>query len=393
MISFVAAGHAAYNPIMSKTYDVAVLGSGLVAHTLAMLLARDRLKVALVHGPMARQSATATPDIRAYALNHASRQLLESLKVWPGPEAVTAVRHMWVSEPDRSDAATLRFDAPSADAPLAWIVDVPALENSLAQALHYQTGIDHKDTMPAAKLTVVCEGKRSTTRAQLGFDFDVKPYDHTAVAARLTCERPHGNVARQWFIHGEVLALLPMGGDNGHTVALVWSVTPERAQELLNAGTEAFEQSLLQACDHALGGMTLQGQPAGWPLELSQARHWVKPGVALAGDAAHAMHPLAGQGLNMGLADVATLATVLQQREYWREPGDLKLLRRYERARKADFLRMAGLTDGLYGLFGHQDSRIQNLRRWGLRGFDRLPPLKRWAVQQATGQRTRPLTP
>lgn len=371
---------------MSKTYDVAVLGSGLVAHTLALLLARDRLQVALVDESPTRLANAAVADVRAYALNHASRELLESLKVWPGPTAVTAVRHMWIAEPDRDDPATLRFDAPQPDNPLAWIVDVPALETSVRQALHYQTGIDTLHAPPAAGLAVICEGKRSATRLQLGFEWDARPYDHTALAARLVCERPHGGVARQWFIGGDVLALLPTGGDDGHTVALVWSLPHEQAQALMATEAAAFEQTLMQACDQALGRMTLQGQPAGWPLELSQARHWVKPGVALAGDAAHAMHPLAGQGLNVGLGDVATLAAVLQAREYWREPGDLKLLRRYERARKAAFARMACATDGLYGLFGHDDSRMQTLRRWGMRGFNQLPPLKRWAIQQATGQ-------
>jgi 2-polyprenyl-6-methoxyphenol hydroxylase-like FAD-dependent oxidoreductase len=138
-------------------------------------------------------------------------------------------------------------------------------------------------------------------------------------------------------------------------------------------------------CDHALGDMALMGQPAGWPLELSRAKRWVQPGVALAGDAAHAMHPLAGQGLNVGLGDVAELARVLHEREYWRELGDLKLLRRYERARQADFAAMAWVTDGLFGLFGHDDSRLQALRRWGLRRFDRLTPLKHWAMRQAMG--------
>ncbi len=371
---------------MSKTYDVAVLGSGLVAHTLALLLARDRLKVALVHESSARPASPETMDIRAYALNHASRTLLESLKVWPEGAAVTAVRRMWVAEPDRDDPATLRLDPDPADQPLAWIVDVPALEASVGQALRYQTGIDTLTTAPAARLTVICEGKRSATRAERGFEWNVRPYDHTAVAARLQCERPHGGVARQWFIGGDVLALLPTGGDDGHTVALVWSLSHQRARALLSADASAFEQSLMQTCDQALGQMSLQGQPAGWPLELSQARPWVKPGLALAGDAAHAMHPLAGQGLNVGLGDVATLAGVLQTREYWRDPGDIKLLRRYERARKAAFAQMALATEGLYGLFGHADGRIQTLRRWGLRGFDRLPPLKRWAIQQATGQ-------
>lgn len=371
---------------MSKTYDVAVLGSGLVAHTLALLLARDRLKVALVHETPARPASPETSDIRAYALNHASRALLESLKVWPDETAVTAVRRMWIAEPDRDDPATLRFDPDIANQPLAWIVDVPALENSVSQALRYQTGIDTLTTAPKARLTVVCEGKRSATRSERGFEWDVRPYDHTAVAARLQCEQPHGGVARQWFMEGDVLALLPTGGDDGHSVALVWSMPHERARALLSTDARTFEQSLMQACDQALGQMTLQGQPAGWPLELSQAREWVKPGVALAGDAAHALHPLAGQGLNVGLGDVAALARVLHDREYWRDPGDIKLLRRYERARKAAFAQMALATDGLYGLFGHDDSRIQALRRWGLRGLDRLPPLKRWFIKQAAGQ-------
>ena len=107
--------------------------------------------------------------------------------------------------------------------------------------------------------------------------------------------------------------------------------------------------------------------------------------MALAGDAAHAMHPLAGQGLNVGLADVAELAQVMHQREYWRAPGDMRLLRRYERARQSDVAAMGAVTDGLYGLFAHSDSRLQALRRWGMERFERSGPLKRWITAQATG--------
>ena len=373
---------------MSKKYDVAILGGGVVGLTLALLLARDRLRIALV--TPARPTVPASPDIRAYALNLAARQLLESLRVWPenadgsGPSPVTPVTRMWVS--DATTNAALTFDASEAgtDA-LNWIVDVPALEDRLAQAVRYQGGIEWLHERPAAALTVICEGKRSISREAFGFHYGSKPYPHTAIAARLQCERPHGGVARQWFRGDEILALLPMSGASGHEVALVWSVPHERAHELLLMSPAALAQRVEQAGDQALGAMTLQGQPAGWPLELARADRWVKPGVALAGDAAHTMHPLAGQGLNVGLGDVAELARVLHEREYWRELGDLKLLRRYERARQADFARMALVTDGLFGLFRAPDSLIQALRGWGLRGFDQLRPIKRWAMRQAMG--------
>jgi 2-polyprenyl-6-methoxyphenol hydroxylase-like FAD-dependent oxidoreductase len=382
-----------YNLTMSKKYDVAILGGGVVGHTLALLLARDRLRVALVTRPAPPAPAHPTPDIRAYALNAASRELLQTLRVWPDsaalgqPPAVTAVRHMWVAEAAPEQPASVRFDAAAAQSDaLSWIVDVPALEATLAQAVSYQPGIDVLHERPAAALTVVCEGKRSSSREAFGFAFDVKPYPQTAVAARLRCERPHGGVARQWFIQDSILALLPLEGDDGHAVALVWSVPHARAAELLALPAHALAQAVAHHCDHALGGMDLIGQAAGWPLELSRATRWVQPGLALAGDAAHAMHPLAGQGLNVGLGDVAELARVLHEREYWREPGDLKLLRRYERARQADVSAMAWVTDGLFGLFGHTDGRVQTLRRWGLRGFDRFTPLKNWATRQAMGR-------
>lgn len=371
---------------MHKKFDVAILGAGVVGHALALLLAQERLRVALVAPAPAPAGTAAGPDIRAYALNAASRALLQSVRAWPDdPTSVTPVQHMWVAEGN----AAVRFDAHASGAEaLSWIVDVPALEQRLAQALHYQPGITVLHERPPAALTVVCEGKRSTSRDAFGFAFDMRPYPHTAIAARLHCERAHGMVARQWFIDGAVLALLPLDGPDGHSVALVWSVAPQRAHDLLQLPAPALAAQVAQACGHALGAMQLQGPAAGWPLELSRARHWVQPGVALAGDAAHALHPLAGQGLNVGLADVATLARVLHEREYWRELGDFKLLRRYERARQADLDTMRWATDGLFGLFQHTDTRIQALRRWGLRGFDRLTPLKHWITQQAAGRTT-----
>ena len=375
---------------MSKTYDVAILGGGVVGHTLALLLAQERLRVTLVQRPV---RAAGTSDIRAYALNAASKALLESLRAWPRATAegdrpaITPVRSMWVSEGSPDAPGAVRFDADAlGGAPLSWIVDVPALERTLAQAVSFQSGVEVLHEPPPAALTVVCEGKHSSHRDALGFTFDRRPYPQTALAARLHTRKPHGSVARQWFIHGDILALLPLDGEHGHTVALVWSLPHEAAQHHLALPAEAFAQAVTAACDHALGVMTLVGQPAGWPLELSRASRWVHPGVALAGDAAHAMHPLAGQGLNVGLGDAAELARVIREREPWRGPGELKLLRRYERARQADVAAMALATDGLFGLFGHTDTRVQALRRWGLNNFNRLAPLKHWTMQRAMGR-------
>jgi 2-polyprenyl-6-methoxyphenol hydroxylase-like FAD-dependent oxidoreductase len=156
------------------------------------------------------------------------------------------------------------------------------------------------------------------------------------------------------------------------------------------AEPQALAQAVQARCGSVLGKMALESPAQAWPLELSRAQRWITRsasggGVVLAGDAAHAMHPLAGQGLNVGLADAAELARVLHAREFWRELGDPRLLRRYERARQADVSAMGWLTDGLFGLFNQTDSRVQALRNWGMSGVDRLGPLKHWLARQAMG--------
>ncbi|MBA4212996.1 MAG: ubiquinone biosynthesis protein UbiH [Polaromonas sp.] len=374
-----------------RRFDVAVQGAGVVGQTLALLLARDRLRVALVGTPRNND----TPDVRAYALNSASRELLRSVRAWPESDdhaaqtsAITPVSAMQVWG---DDGGALSFSASEqgSDA-LTWIVDVPALEQRLSDAVGFQGSIERLTETPAAALTVVCEGKRSQTRDQLGLAFDVRPYAHKAVAARLRCELPHGGVARQWFANGEVMALLPLGGAQGNSVALVWSVPAAQADAWLQSDPSALAQAVQARSANTLGTLHMESPAQAWPLELSRAQRWIartaSGGVALAGDAAHAMHPLAGQGLNVGLADVAELARVLHAREYWRDLGDLKLLRRYERARAAEVGTMGWVTDGLFGLFSHEDSRVQALRNWGLSNVNRSGPLKRWLARQAMGQ-------
>ncbi len=367
---------------MAPVLDVCIRGAGIVGRTLALLLARDRLRVGLVE---AHPPATGS-DVRAYALNAASRQLLESLRAWPDATQATPVLGMEVHG-DEGGQVNFRADHSPA---LAWIVDVPALEQRLAEALRYQSLVTPLSEPARAGLTVVCEGRNSTTRAEFGVQYDVQPYGQHAVAARLECQKPHGHVARQWFSAGEVLALLPLGGEappvGGSSVALVWSVAQDRGERLLNCAPPEFEAAVEAASHGALGKVVLSGERAAWPLQLAKADRWCGPGWALAGDAAHSVHPLAGQGLNLGLADAQALAQVLPEREYWRGVGDLKLLRRYERSRKADVLAMGAATDGLQQLFAQQHSAWSALRNWGMRGFDRSGPVKDWVVRQAAGR-------
>lgn len=375
---------------MSQHFDVCIRGGGVVGRTLALLLARERLRVALVVKPASAESASAelatpTPaDVRAYALNGASKQLLENLRAWPEGPAITPVLEMQVWG---DDGGQLDFSAQSAAQPaLAWIVDVPALEQQLSQAVRFQPQIEVVHAPVKAALQVACEGQKSNSRNEFGASWTVKPYPQKAIAARLESGQPHLGVARQWFKNGEILALLPISGANGNSVALVWSVSAERAAALQKLPDDEFCAALQADCGEIPGHLRLVSERASWPLALSKADRWVGPGWALAGDAAHTVHPLAGQGLNLGLADVAALAAVLAQREYWRGLGDEKLLRRYERARKADVAAMGTVTDGLHGLFAQTDVRWQALRHWGMKRFARSGPLKAWVVRQATGR-------
>jgi len=371
---------------MAAPLDVCIRGAGVVGSTLALLLARERLRVGLVEQP-----GTAAPrdDVRAYAMNSASRDLLDGLRAWPGTADATPVQGMQVHG---DDGGEVNFHARAEEVPaLAWIVDVPALERQLAEALRYQPLVTRLAAPQAAPLTVVCEGRASATREEFGVQFDVQPYAQHAIAARLACEKPHGQVARQWFGDGDVLALLPLGGAESeaaatHSVALVWSVRQDRADALMQLPPAEFEARLGAASHGALGRLTLASERAAWPLQLARADRWCGPGWALAGDAAHNVHPLAGQGLNLGLADAQALAGVLRDREYWRPLGDLKLLRRYERARKAQVLAMGAATDGLAQLFAHDNAAAGWLRNWGMRGFEQAGPLKHWVARQAAGR-------
>lgn len=371
---------------MAQKLDVCIRGDGMVGRTLALLLARQKLRVGLV-----TSAPKPSQDVRAYSLNSASRDLLSDLRCWPDATHATPVQHMRVWG---DDGGFIHFESPTPEG-LTWIVDVPVLEAQLAEAVRYQADIALLNAPEPAALTVVCEGRASVTRAELGVQFEVLPYQQHAVAARVRCSTPHRQQALQWFTQGaqglEILALLPLGGAQGDTASLVWSLSPERAKDMRTLSPEAFGIALEHASNGVLGQIELTSERAMWPLQLAYADHWTGnfadgSAWALAGDAAHNIHPLAGLGLNLGLADVAELANVLKAREtkdYWRSVGDRHFLRRYERARKANMAPTWAACDGLQRLFAHPNASVQALRNWGMKGFNSWGPAKAWAMQFA----------
>lgn len=365
---------------MALPPEVCIRGAGIVGRTLALLLARERVRVALV----APAAPPAAQDVRAYALNAASKTLLESLRAWPDVRHATPVREMLVYG---DEGARVQFNAVRQQVEaLAWIVDVPALEQQLADAVRFQPRIEVVAEAVAAPLTVVCEGRASATRELLGVHYEVTRYPQHAIAARLSAQEPHDGTARQWFnARGEVFALLPLAE---RQLALVWSIEQFRAPELLALDAPAFCAALHDASRGALGQFTLDSERAAWPLQRAIADRWTgrfadDRAWALAGDAAHTVHPLAGQGLNLGLADARALAGAIRDRDYWRSVGDARLLRRYERARRTQVLSMSLATDGLQQLFAHDADPLPALRNWGMRSFDRTRLIKRWVARQA----------
>ena len=378
---------------MSRPYDVCIRGAGIVGRTLALQLASKRLRVALV--AQSPDSTAHHSDVRAYALSPASRALLESVRCWPDESHATPVLAMQVQTLDQGQVgATVQFDAHAQQTPaLNWIVDVPVLEELLSGAVRFQPLIELHSEAPDAALTVISEGRTSSTRDEFGVDFDITPYHQTAVAARVESQVPHGQVARQWFSNGDILAFLPMGGPLGRTYALVWSTSPEKAQELLDMEPGAFCRALETLSGKTAGTLSLISDRKTWGLQAALANRWcgsrVKAGVqsswVLAGDAAHNVHPLAGQGLNLGLGDAAELARVLEQRPYWRSVADPKLLRAYERARKAEYALVGGSGDVLQQLFAQSQPVVQNVRDWGMRAFEHSGRLKDWVARRAMG--------
>ena len=370
-----------------SNFDVCIRGEGPVGRCLALALSRQGLRVALWPGAAPQPQRMA--DVRTYALNAGSVNLLQGLRVWDAmpQDARTPVLDMRVqgdAAPGR-DPAALHFSAyEQAVDTLAWIVDAAELDAVLASAVRFAPHVTAVEQPVPAALAVVAEGRDAASRAALGVKMQTQDYGQCAVAARLSSDLPHAGLARQWFRSPDVLALLPFDRPSpGRSYGLVWSVPQARAQALMALASGEFEQALAEATGGEAGELRLEGSRTSWPLRLARAQEVCGPGWALVGDAAHVVHPLAGQGLNLGLADAGALARVIEEREPWRVLGDEKLLRRYARQRHLPTLAMAGVTDALWQLFAHESPLLREVRHHGLRALDRLGLVKKALTARA----------
>jgi ubiquinone biosynthesis UbiH/UbiF/VisC/COQ6 family hydroxylase len=386
----------------AQCVDVAVVGTGVVGLAAALGCAQQGLSVALI-GPRPRRwvpSDDAPFDPRVYALAPASIELLESLRAWPQADAerLQAVARMRVFGDDRAELSFSAYAA--AIERLATIVEESELLRILWLACGFAPALVHLEASfealaagsdaavlrlgdgrdVQARLVLGADGKASAVRAAAGLNAVERPHGQTAVVAHFACERPHAAVALQWFTEEGIVALLPLPGDR---VSLVWSAPEALAAGLLQLPAADLAARVRDRTGAFLGDLVRLGAAHGFGLNDLRVDRVVAPRLVLLGDAAHVVHPLAGQGLNLGLQDVSKLLEVLRAREPWRDVGDLPLLRRHERARAEPVALMRWTVNSLSRLFGTPDPALRWLRNRGLRWVEAAAPLKNALVRRA----------
>lgn len=385
-------------------YDIIVIGGGLVGAAAALALAGDGLRLALVEGvpPPPVVDAEDDWDSRIYAVSPGNVQFLRSLGAWDARVAARAadIHAMQVTGDDA--ASRLDFSALEAGvATLGSIVESRQMLAGMWACLQQRSDItlfcparcaalqlqDDRATLTLqdgralhAALVVGADGGNSWVRAQAGLRVTSSDYRQSGVVANFACALPHRNVARQWFRADGILAWLPLPGNR---ISMVWSTHPEHARALLALEPEALCARVAAAGGDTLGGLRLLTPAAAFPLRLQNAESMVRPRLALVGDAAHLVHPLAGQGVNLGFRDVVELARVMRARSPQQDLGDYPLLRRYARARKLDIRSMQATTDGLHTLFSSPVPGVDKLRNWGLAMTNRMGWLKKRLMAHA----------
>jgi ubiquinone biosynthesis UbiH/UbiF/VisC/COQ6 family hydroxylase len=394
---------------MKFTCDICVIGGGAVGKASALALAQAGLEVTLLAPDTSTPAQPDHWDLRVYALNQSAHALLSSLKVWGAMDQsrIAPVDAMAIHGDDAGLGGHLGFDAYSARVgALAWIVEDHNLNQALDSALRFATGVKritstasrlHIDADQATvtlangdsiacSLMVGADGANSWVRGQADINIAYRSYHQSAVVANFECERPHHGTASQWFLGSEgIVALLPLPGNR---VSLVWSAPEPLAEQLLNESAEALCQRLGQLPGMPLGQLTMlaPAKPRAFPLRLIRAESPIAHRIALVGDAAHVVHPMAGHGMNLGFGDIAALVTALAHRDHAADCGDARSLGRYARLRTEEVLLMQLATDGLHRLFSSDFMPVRHLRNVGMGLVDKLPFLKRRLMSHAFGR-------
>lgn len=381
----------------TERYQAVIVGAGLVGAAAALALSRQGLRVALVERA-APAAPTAEWDLRIYALTPANQRFLAALGAWSRMDA-SRVQPVYRMDVAGDGSGRVRLDAYAAGtAQLAFIFESGRLQHALWEtlaaggevAVHCPAGITALERDGAdihvrlddgraltTQLVIGADGAHSRIRDWAGLSATVSPYGQSGVVANFECERPHRGTAFQWFHDGDILAYLPLPGNR---MSMVWSTRTEHADEREALPADALAEQVRHAGHDALGALRVVTPAAAFPLRLMRVESSVAPGVALVGDAAHGVHPLAGQGVNLGFGDVEALARVLAGHR--RVPlGDTRVLAHYARERAGPVARMQAGTHGLHRLFA--DAHAGWLRNAGMSIVDRLPPLKAVLVREA----------
>ncbi|MBQ0719694.1 MAG: UbiH/UbiF/VisC/COQ6 family ubiquinone biosynthesis hydroxylase [Gammaproteobacteria bacterium] len=409
-----------------QEYDIVVVGAGLVGAAFALQMARNFTarvdsdvrvgKIALLEArPMAEQAELFATvfDPQVVAVTAGSQQWLDTLGVWQA-SADRACPYHRMQVRDGEGTGCIEFDAAEVQrANLGHIVENSVLRASLMAAISAQANIDlycpdvvaslQKDgaiitvnlqngEQLNTPLVVAADGANSQIREQMGFELRTWGYEHTAITATLKTQKPHGFTARQWFAPSGPLAFLPLRATpqedsaGGHYVSIVWSQTPQQAARLMALDEIAFCRELTLTSEGALGAIESVSERLQFPLTQRHGVDYVQAGVALIGDAAHTIHPLAGQGVNLGFSDARVLAEELERAlEQGAGLGGLATLKRYQRRRKPDNLAMMATMEGFKRLFEREELPLRLLRNIGMSGLNRLAPLKNSLIRQAMG--------
>lgn len=398
-------------------YDIVIVGAGIVGSALACALAKSSFSIAIIEAQERvidrNEQATSVDgfDVRVSAITIASQQLLEDIGAWEiiAENRLSPYRHMHVW--DAEGTGSIDFDADDINQlALGHIVENKVTADALTQCMNRQTNL-HR-IVPAileeieplqngaylltlgdgrqlqTSLLVAADGANSKVRALEHIAMREWDYNHHAIVATVKTELSHGHTARQRFLPEGPLAFLPLSSaqDDTHYCSIVWSAIPSYAENLMSLTDDEFTEALAAAFEYQLGSISAVSRRFSFPLRQRHVVDYIKPGLALVGDAAHTIHPLAGQGVNLGLMDIKTLSEeLLRSQQRGLNPGSIAVLERYQRRRKGANLAMMAGMDGLKRLFSETTLPVRWARNSGLRWLDKSKMLKRQIMKRAMG--------